>query len=157
MANADDIKQLIADSARTAFIDGSFSSSLAYRPQFVSNDYHRGKKVLSAIEHELSLCSSFTFSVAFITMSGITPLLQVFRELDHRNVPGRILTTDYLSFSDPKALRKLASLPNIEVKMYQSGNQGFGFPHQRLSIRLRRRIKQGHHRQFEHHRQRSDF
>lgn len=126
MSNSHDIKQLITEASQTAFIDSNSNSTLAYRPQFVSNDYHQGKKVLSTLEMELSKCSSFQVSVAFITESGVTPLLQVFKELEQRGVPGRILTTDYLTFSDPKALRKLASLSNIEMRMYQSvQNVGF--------------------------------
>jgi len=127
MIDSHDVQELIAEASRTAFIDGGYNSSLAFRPQFVSNDYHQGRKVLSTLELELSRCSAFTFSVAFVTESGITPLLQVFKELEQRGVPGRILTTDYLAFSDPRALRKLAGLSNIEIRMYQSGSQGFGF------------------------------
>lgn len=51
-------------------------------------------------------------------MSGITPLLQTLKELEKRGIPGRILTTDYLTFSDPKALRKLEEFSNLHVKMY---------------------------------------
>ena len=43
----------------TAYIDGSVASSLAYRPQFVSNNYKEGKKVLSSIEDELLKCDQF--------------------------------------------------------------------------------------------------
>lgn len=110
----------------TAFIDGTVSSNLAFKPQLVSNNYKEGKKVLSAIEDELLRCDEFYISVAFITMSGITPLLQTFRELAERGVKGYILTTDYLSFSEPKAIERLQSLSNIEIKMYLTGN-GEGF------------------------------
>lgn len=58
------------------------------------------------------------FYRVFITMSGITPLLQTLKELEKRGIPGRILTTDYLTFSDPKALRKLEEFSNLHVKMY---------------------------------------
>ena len=44
-----------------------------------------------------------------------------------RGIEGRILTTDYLEFSDPKALRKLASFKNIELKMFMSEEAGEGF------------------------------
>jgi HKD family nuclease len=60
----------------TAFINQSVSSNLAYKPQFISNNYKQGQKVLSSIEDELLICDEFCISVAFITMSGITPLLQ---------------------------------------------------------------------------------
>ena len=94
---------------RTAFIDGEYNSNLAYRPEFLSNNAAEGKKVLSAIESELLRCDEFAISVAFITNSGIEPFMQTFKELEHRNIPGKILTTNYLNFSDPKALRRLSS------------------------------------------------
>ena len=106
----------------TAFIDATNSSNLAYRPQFVSNNYKEGRKVLSSIEDELLACQEFSISVAFITMGGITPLLQTLKELEKRNIQGKILTTDYLCFSDPVALRKLAELKNITLKMYSVDN-----------------------------------
>ena len=111
----------------TAFIDKYADSNLAYQPQFVSNDWEQGKKVLSTIEDELMHCDSFAISVAFITEGGITPLLQTFEELEYKKIPGKILTTDYLNFSQPKALKKLNSLQNIEVKMYRTddGKEGF--------------------------------
>ena len=58
----------------TAYIDGSVASNNLYCPQFVSNNYKTGKKVLSSIEDELLRCDRFQISVAFITMSGITPV-----------------------------------------------------------------------------------
>lgn len=72
---------------------------------------------MATIEAELAQCSSFDFSVAFITRSGITPLLPVFQKLEKAGVPGRILTTDYLAFSEPQALEKLARFNNIEIRM----------------------------------------
>lgn len=111
----------------TAFIDRNISSNLAYKPQFISNNYKEGRKVLSSIEDELLSCEEFSFSVAFITLSGITPLLQTLKELEKRNIPGRILTTDYLNFSEPKALEKLSELHNITLKMFSvnDGDEGF--------------------------------
>ena len=111
----------------TAFIDSSYNSNLAYRPQFIYNDNKNGQKVFSSIEDELLRCDSFAISVAFITRGGITPLLQTLQELERRGVPGRILTTDYLSFSDPVALDTIASLSNIELRMYQTERAGSGF------------------------------
>lgn len=59
----------------TAFLDASLTSNLAYKPQFVSNNYKEGRKVLTSIESELLAYEEFSISVAFVTMSGITPLL----------------------------------------------------------------------------------
>ena len=101
----------------TAYIDSRISSNLAFKPQFVSNNHQEGKKVISSIEDELLSCDKFQISVAFITMSGITPLLQTLKELEEKNIPGEILTTNYLSFSEPRALKKLHELKNIQIKM----------------------------------------
>ena len=111
----------------TAYIDGSVASSVAYKPQFISNNYKEGKKVLSSIEDELLMCDGFKISVAFITESGITPLLQTLKELEKKNVKGEILTTNYLNFSEPKALAKLNELSNITLKMYDVDASGEGF------------------------------
>ena len=109
----DKIQQL-TQGLQTAFIDQAITSNLAYKPQFVSNNYKEGRKVISSIEDELLSCNEFYISVAFITQGGITPLLQTLRELEQRGIPGKILTTDYLTFSEPKALRMLANFKNIE-------------------------------------------
>ena len=111
----------------TAFIDAGITSNLAYKPQFISNNHKNGRKVLASIEEELAACDEFAISVAFITMSGITPILQTLKELENKGVPGRIMTTDYLMFSEPKALDKLAELTNIELKMFRTDEEGEGF------------------------------
>lgn len=96
-------------------------------PEFISNDSKKGRKVLTTIEDELQKCDEFIMSVAFITKGGITPLLQTFKDLENRGIKGKILTTDYLTFSDPKALKQLSSLSNIECKMYMSSESDVGF------------------------------
>ena len=112
---------------QTAYLDHTINSNLAYRPEFISNNYKLGKKVLVSIEEELQRCEEFFISVAFITKSGITPLLQTLKDLEQRNIPGKILTTNYLMFSEPEALEKLAGLKNIELKMFVTGAETGGF------------------------------
>lgn len=111
----------------TAYIDGTIASELGYRPQFVSNNYREGKKVLASIEEELLRCDHFQISVAFITMSGITPLLQTLKALERRGIKGEILTTNYLNFSEPRALAKLNECRNITIRMYdvELASEGF--------------------------------
>ena len=123
--NGDQIRQL-QQGLESAFIAADWNTNLAYKPQFLINDHHRGIKVLSSIEEELLHCDEFMISVAFITRSGITPLLQTLQELERKGVKGRILTTDYLMFSEPEALKTLQSLDNITLKMYCTEN-GPGF------------------------------
>ena len=112
---------------QTAYLDHTINSNLAYRPEFVSNNYKLGKKVLVSIEEELQRCEEFCISVAFITKSGITPLLQTLKDLEQKNIPGKILTTNYLMFSEPEALEKLAGLKNIELKMFVTDAETGGF------------------------------
>ncbi len=124
--NIESQKELLAG-LTTAYIDGNVASDLSYRPLFVSNDYRAGKKVLASLEDELLRCDSFQISVAFITMGGITPLLQTLKALEQKGVQGKILTTNYLNFSEPKALERLHSLKNITIKMYDTDAAEEGF------------------------------
>ena len=114
----------ISSGLDTAFINSAINSNLAYRPEFVSNDYTQGKKVYVAIERELRHCDAFYISVAFITEGGLAPLKQVLAELRDKGIPGKILTTSYLTFTEPKALKTLADLSNVEVRVYDSTDEG---------------------------------
>lgn len=123
MNTIDEIRQ----GFETAYIDSNVASNLAVKPQFVSNNYREGKKVLASIEEELLACDSFQISVAFITLGGIEPLLQTLKELERKHIPGQILTTNYLNFTEPKALKKLNDFENITLKMYDVNNVHEGF------------------------------
>ena len=121
------LMQDIRQGLETAYIDGSLASNLEYKPSFVSNNPKEGKKVLSSIEDELMRCDHFQISVAFITMGGITPLLLTLKELEKKGIQGEILTTNYLDFSEPRALKKLNELSNITLKMYNVDAAENGF------------------------------
>ena len=114
-----DYNRELMEGFRTAAINMEYQSNPEYRPEFLSNNPRIGKKIFVSIEQELMCCDQFKISVAFITKSGITPLLQVFRELEKKGIPGEILTTDYLLFSEPEALEKIASLKNIQLRIVQ--------------------------------------
>ena len=85
----------------------------------LSNNPEEGKKVISSIEEELLRCEQFQISVAFITMGGVTPLLQTLKELERKRIPGQILTTNYLDFSEPRALAKLNELNEKSKRLFQ--------------------------------------
>ena len=121
------VNKELLEAYTTALLDHTHSSNPFYRPSFLFNDPKENRKVLSTIEDELKTCDSFFFSVAFITKSGIVPLLGTLKELEANNIHGKILTTDYLSFSEPEALEKLHSLKNIEVRMYRTEDSNVGF------------------------------
>lgn len=62
--------------------------------------------------------------MAFITEGGLAPLKQVLAELRDKGITGKILTTSYLTFTEPKALKTLADLSNVEVRVYNSTDEG---------------------------------
>jgi superfamily II DNA or RNA helicase len=118
---------LLNEGLTTAYIDGAAAAMPAYKPMFLSNNPGEGKKVLAEIEEELAKCDKFQISVAFITDNGIEPLMQTLKELEEKNIPGEILTTNYLNFSEPKALKRLAERKNITLKMYDVNKSREGF------------------------------
>ena len=124
--DANVIKEL-QNGLSSAYINGSVAANLAYKPAFVSNNPEEGKKVISSVEDELLRCEEFQISVAFITMGGVTLLLQTLKELEEKGIKGQILTTNYLDFSEPRALEKLNGLKNITLKMYDVEAAGNGF------------------------------
>ncbi len=113
----------------SAFIESEPDAFSSFEPSFLYNDKERHVKVLNAIREELSDCLSFSLSVAFITSSGYQLLKSAFKTLKERGIHGRILTTDYLAFTDPKALNDIRqNFPNIEIRMFKTGaNHEDGF------------------------------
>lgn len=105
----------------------TYGESLVYSPKLVYNNHKEGKKVLHDIEKELNSCNEFFISVAFIKDSGLAPLKMTLKELEEKGIPGKILTTDYLTFSEPKALDEISKFKNIEIKMYRTDEANLGF------------------------------
>ena len=115
----------LVDGYKRAFVDSKVVADPMYSPQLLTN--RGGQKVLTAIEKELKGCDDLFISVAFITMGGIAPLLGTLKDLEKKGVKGRILTTDYLMFSDTRALDKLNSLNNRDVRIFKTGENDVGF------------------------------
>lgn len=114
--------QNLLNSLQTGFIDKAFQSNQSFRPQLLVNDKVAGKKVLSTIQQELENCQEFWFSVAFVTSSGFATLANTLKELEERKIPGKILVSQYLNFTQPEALRKLLQLKNVELKIVTEGD-----------------------------------
>ena len=128
LAGAEDLPQALRAGLSTSFIDAALESEPAARTSLLINDAERGLKVMTEIEAALESCSEFAISVAFITVSGIAPLMQLLPRLAAKGVRGRILTTDYLRFTQPAALRKLMALSNIELRIFRTDEgRGEGF------------------------------
>lgn len=133
---AKNIAEEILDGVKTGIIDRDWDSNEELRPKLLFNDIHTGNTVLSSIQKELNQCISFWFSVAFITKSGIVVLKETLKELKERGIKGKILTTDYLSFNEPDALRELLKFENLEVKVFsqeQFHTKGYMFKYDDMS------------------------
>lgn len=94
-------------------------------PLFISNA--PGNTMQAFLDNELSKCQEFIISVAFISRSGLAPLKQTLLELEKRGVPGKILTTDYLTFTEPSALKALSKYKNVELKIFRCDKNIKGF------------------------------
>jgi len=133
-----DSTQLL-QSLQTGFISKAHHSINELAPSLLINDYHREKKILTSLIEELSNCKSFDFSVAFINNEGLAAIKQKLDELaiysqahPENPIKGRILTTNYLNFTQPSALRELMQFPNIEIRAYTKGGfhpKGYIFEH----------------------------
>ncbi len=83
---------------------------------------HRGN-LLSELKQSLSECKTFYFSVAFINFSGLQLLLDSFKELQEKGIKGKIITSTYLNFTEPKALEKIKCFENIDLKVFIADNE----------------------------------
>ncbi len=112
------IKGELATSIQTGFLDYSIQSTDIYRPRLVLNNPPTSK-VLATLCQEIDESIRFEFSVAFITQGGLAMLIQTLYEAQERGVKGRILTSDYLNFTQPEALSTILTyFPNIELRIF---------------------------------------
>ncbi len=107
----------LTKSIYTGMIDREFASLESYRPRLLINDHQAGRKVLSNVLQELRQCDGFFLSVAFITYSGVLVLLNELEALEKCGVRGKIIASQYLNFTQPKALERLLAFSNIELRM----------------------------------------
>ncbi len=110
------------ESLKTGFVDKVVQSNREQRPQLLVNDKDTGRKVLTTIERELRTCDEFWLSVAFITTSGLATLKNTLIELQERKIPGKILASQYLNFTQPEALRMILLFDNIQLKIVTDGD-----------------------------------
>ena len=112
----------LVESLKTGFIDKNNLSNNHFVPQFLTNDPTMGKKVLATIHKELGACSSFWFSVAFVTQSGVMTIIDLLQELCARDTSGKVLVSQYLNFTEPLALKSLLRFPNIDLRIVTEGD-----------------------------------
>jgi superfamily II DNA or RNA helicase/HKD family nuclease len=116
------IQSNLAKSLYTGFVDYREISLEEYRPSLLINNSKTGQKVLTSIVNELNKCDEFFFSTAFITNSGVASLINILIELEEKGVKGKIIASQYQNFTEPKALKRLIQLKNIQVKIVVENN-----------------------------------
>lgn len=108
------MKNIINKSIETSIFDSKIESDINYQHSLISNDE---EKIITVLRKYLMSCDEFIFSVAFVTLGGLTLFLEELKKLEEKNIPGKILTGDYLAFTEPKAIKKLLSYKNINLKI----------------------------------------
>ncbi|WP_378954304.1 DUF3427 domain-containing protein [Pelosinus sp. sgz500959] len=106
----------------TGFVDSLHPSKQEYIPQLLVNDKKNGKTILTTIDKELRSCDEFWFSVAFVTKSGVAVFINLLKELQTKNIKGKILVSQYQNFTQPEALRALLKFENIELRIVTKEN-----------------------------------
>lgn len=110
-------------SLHEGFIDKTKENIGSFKPELLINNLKNNDNVLNTLQEELETSEDFIFSVAFITESGLATLKSLFLDLKDKGVNGRILTSTYLYFNQPKVFKELMKLTNVEVRL--SGLKGF--------------------------------
>ena len=124
--NGDYMGEFIRDleaSLHKGFIDHRHNNNGNFKPQLLVNHAKGNETVLTPLLDELENCHSFIFSVAFITESGLATLKSHFHDLKQKGIKGRILTSTFLNFNQPKVFKELMKIQNVEVRL--TDLQGF--------------------------------
>lgn len=114
------------------YIGKNAAAPQRYNPRLVLNQ--DGSTVLHTLLEELKGCTSFTFSVAFVTPGAVALMIQ---DLVEFCGIGRIVTSDYLGFNSPAAFAELHKLTNfgIDVRLHKDAAfhpKGYIFEHQEV-------------------------
>jgi len=120
--NEIDSKEELVKGIYTGLIDGTSVSLETFQPKLLVNNTDSGTKVLTSIISELKKCDEFFFSVAFVTNSGVSTLVNTLIELQSKGVRGKIIASQYQNFTEPRALDRLIELGNIDVRIITEGN-----------------------------------
>ncbi|MCR8985795.1 DUF3427 domain-containing protein [Brevibacillus laterosporus] len=94
-------------------------------PHLVTNQNNRGQNFFNILRTELITADSVSFMVSFIRWSGLQLLLSSFDELRRKGKQINILTSTYMNITEPKALRRLLEIENVQVKIFDSGHTSF--------------------------------
>ncbi|WP_431028897.1 DUF3427 domain-containing protein [Lysinibacillus sp. LZ02] len=125
------LRKKLEDSLHKGFIDQYKPVSTQFKPKLLTNQKH--ENVLATLLQELKTCKTFIFSVAFITEGGLATLKTMLYDLEKKGIQGRILTSTFLSFNQPKMFKELLKLKNVEVRLSDAKgfhSKGYIFEHE---------------------------
>ncbi|HFI0304644.1 TPA: DUF3427 domain-containing protein [Streptococcus suis] len=117
MSNNNLFQDHLLHSLQYGFIDREIFQEGVYSPKILINDTETHRYVLNDIQEELNKATSFAFSVAFITQSGLALIKSQLSDLADEGIRGRILISPYLDFNDPIAMKELLKLKNVQVRI----------------------------------------
>jgi superfamily II DNA or RNA helicase len=126
------MKSKLTEGIQHGFIDDNSQYRGNFTPRILTNSGQKSVKVLSTLLDELENCNHFWFNVAFITSSGVKTILQALMRLQDKNIHGTIVISDYLTFSQPGAMKLLMQFENIELRIVQKQShhaKGYLFDH----------------------------
>lgn len=115
------------------FIDRDSPYSGSFEPELLINEKATKQMVLTTMLEELKAAEGFMFAVAFITESGLQALKAHLFDLHNKGIKGRILTSTYNYFNQPKIFKELLKLKNVEVRITTVEgfhSKGYIFEHQ---------------------------
>lgn len=96
------------------FIDNSTQSLSRYQPALITN---QNGTVLDTLEDELRNATSFTIAVAFVTSGGLLDLKSTLADIAAHGIHGKLITSTYLGFNNPKVFEDLLQIPNLDVRV----------------------------------------
>lgn len=106
---------------RFGYLEKGVDAPQTHNPKLVLNGDETN--VLTVIRSELLRCTSFAFSVAFVSTRAIALLKQELVDFrDRGSGTGQIVTSDYLAFNSPAAFAELLNLRQlgIDVRLHNS-------------------------------------
>lgn len=125
-------KQHLKNSLEKGFIDKDHHHLSPFKPELLVNEKNKRKDVLTSLTDELKVCNSFLFSVAFITEAGLATLKSTLLDLREKGVRGKIITSTYQMFNQPKVFKELLKLKNVDVRISKEEafhSKGYIFQH----------------------------
>ena len=102
----------------------SISAHHATPNNLVLNNQH--DNFYNELRRSFQGCKQFYINVAFVSYSGLQILLDLLKEAEQQGITGKVITSTYLNFTDPKALEKLRTFNNISLRLFiAKPNLGF--------------------------------